>query len=821
LRLTSRQWPAALLVAALVGAPAVAARAQNPVVEAPAQAPSRTAPFDLTVAGIMRGPELTGEEPTSVRWSDDGRWIFFRWKPGGRPWHEPLALYRVPAAGGTPKRLGDAVADSLGVLLAPGEVSVDRRWRVVAHEGDLFLIERRNLAVRRLTDTRATKTSPVLSRDARTVFYIEDNNVFSLRIADGMLRQLTDVRPGPAPAEPRQAQGQRRFLEEQQRELFEHIRRQAELREEREARTRARDAARPRRTVHLNADERVASLAVEPGGRYAIISTASTARPDTRSTPVPFWVTESGYTEARDVRTKVGDAQQAGGRMGIVSLEDGEVRWLDVARATLPATADTATPVFGITRFLGWNEQGTAGLVAATSADFKQAWLWAMDAATGALALLTHVRDEAWVAGPCPFWSGQHCAGWLPDGRRAWFVSERDGYAHLYTASAAGGDVRQLTSGTFEVHEVSVSPNRDRFHLTTSEGSPHELHFHHMNFDGSGRQRITEMPGRHDAVASPDGARIAFVHSYANQPPELYVAANRAGAAPRRITHSPTEEWLSHDWIVPEIVHVPASDGVRVPARIYRPQDVGARPNGAAVIFVHGAGYLQNVHNWWSSYYREYMFHHLLASRGYIVLDIDYRASAGYGRDWRTAIYRHMGGRDLEDHVDGSRWLQSAHGIDPARIGIYGGSYGGFITLMALFTQPQHFGAGAALRAVTDWAHYNHGYTGRILNLPQDDTLAYRRSSPIYFAEGLQDPLLITHGMVDVNVHFSDVVRLAQRLIELGKTDWELAIYPVEDHGFVEPTSWTDQYRRILELFERHIGSGWGGERRAGDSGKP
>lgn len=199
------------------------------------------------------------------------------------------------------------------------------------------------------------------------------------------------------------------------------------------------------------------------------------------------------------------------------------------------------------------------------------------------------------------------------------------------------------------------------------------------------------------------------------------------------------------------------------------------------------------------------MFHHLLAQRGYIVLDLDYRASAGYGRDWRTAIYRHMGGVDLTDQVDASRWLQQQHGIDPERVGIYGGSYGGFITLMALFTAADDFGAGAALRSVTDWAHYNHGYTGRILNLPQDDSVAYRQSSPIYFAEGLEDPLLMAHGMVDVNVHFSDIVRLTQRLIELGKTDWELAVYPVEDHGFVEPSSWTDEYRRILKLFDDNL----------------
>jgi dipeptidyl aminopeptidase/acylaminoacyl peptidase len=174
-----------------------------------------------------------------------------------------------------------------------------------------------------------------------------------------------------------------------------------------------------------------------------------------------------------------------------------------------------------------------------------------------------------------------------------------------------------------------------------------------------------------------------------------------------------------------------------------------------------------------------------------------------------------MGGKDLDDQVDGAKWMVDNLNVDPKRIGIYGGSYGGFITLMAMFTAPDVFAAGAALRPVTDWAHYNHGYTGRILNLPQDDSLAYRRSSPIYFAEGLEDPLLIAHGMVDTNVHFSDVVRLTQRLIELGKTGWEMAVYPVEDHGFVTPSSWTDEYRRILELFERTIG----GQRARADGG--
>jgi len=368
-----------------------------------------------------------------------------------------------------------------------------------------------------------------------------------------------------------------------------------------------------------------------------------------------------------------------------------------------------------------------------------------------------------------------------------------------------GGDRRQLTSGRWEVLAAALSPDRRTFYLHTSETSPYERHFVTLAVRGGDRVRLTSTPGGHRVSVSPDGRWLADVSSRANRPPELFLEEARPGGSRSQLTVSPTAAWLAFPWIEPTIVEIPASDGVPVPARRYRPQDLGARPNGAAVIFVHGAGYLHNVHRYWSDYFREYMFHHWLASQGYVVLDLDYRGSAGYGRDWRTAVHRHMGGRDLQDQVDAARYLRQEYGIPPERIGIYGGSYGGFITLMALFTEPEWFGAGAALRSVTDWAHYNHGYTARILSTPQDDSVAYRRSSPIYFAEGLQDPLLIAHGMEDRNVHFQDVVRLAQRLIELGKTDWELASYPVEDHGFVRPSSWTDEYRRIFSLFERAL----------------
>jgi len=187
------------------------------------------------------------------------------------------------------------------------------------------------------------------------------------------------------------------------------------------------------------------------------------------------------------------------------------------------------------------------------------------------------------------------------------------------------------------------------------------------------------------------------------------------------------------------------------------------------------------------------------------VLDLDYRGSAGYGRDWRTAIYRRMGHPELEDLADGLAWLAATNNVDPERVGVYGGSYGGFLTLMALFREPGLFAAGAALRPVTDWAHYNHPYTSNILNTPELDPEAYERSSPIEHAEGLADPLVMIHGMQDDNVLFQDTVRLAQRLIELGKENWWVAMYPIEAHAFEQPSSWLDAYRRILKLMEEEV----------------
>lgn len=419
-----------------------------------------------------------------------------------------------------------------------------------------------------------------------------------------------------------------------------------------------------------------------------------------------------------------------------------------------------------------------------------------LDAANGSLKSIDRQRDEAWIAGPgissLPVWLNENTII---------FQSEATGYSHIYKADINTGVKTTLTSGKFEISNLQLSKDKKTIYFTANELHPGDYQFYRMPVNGGKMERLTTATGINRITLSPDEKNMAILYSYSNKPPELFLQEAKIGAKPQQITTlAQSEEFASYPWRDPEIVTFTATDGATVYARLYKPANV--HPSKPAAVFVHGAGYLQNVHKGWSDYSREYMFHNLLADNGYTVLDIDYRGSAGYGRDWRTGIYRYMGGKDLSDHIDGAAYLVKTHGVNAKNIGIYGGSYGGFITLMAMFTQPDVFAAGAALRSVTDWAHYNHGYTSNILNEPFTDSLAYRKSSPIYYAEGLKGHLLMCHGMVDVNVHFQDIVRLTQRLIELGKDNWELAVYPVEDHGFVEPSSWTDEYKRIFKLFE-------------------
>ncbi len=770
-------------------------------------------PVRLTVDSIMQDPNTwIGDWPDNPFWSEDGDYLYFYWNPKGR--FPSDSLFRVSREGGTPEQVPLQEQPYLPPRFTGwhfGEHIYDRNLerKVFERDGELFIYHRREKRLQRLTRTRERERNPRFTPDGSGVVFIRGNNLFLLDLATEEVRQLTDIRSGSPPTEkPRDPQ--QVFLEKQQEYLFEVIRKRKKREKLRQEFQRKWDKAMGYPPTFYTGKKRIQELRLDPTGRFVTFRLSE--QPPPRPTRVQAYVTETGYTDILTARPKVGsprprysfyiqdlvrdttysvDLYQLPGAYDIPEFLQEKGMKVDSSR-----TRRMLVPYGPF-----WSGDGRYAVMVIRVDDNKDRWIVRLDPETGTLTVLDRQHDEAWINGPgIGWWGGPGDVGWLPDNRHFWFQSERTGFSHLYTVDVETGAIQQLTDGDFEVFNPMISRNGRYWYFTSSEGSPFERHFYRMPIRGGMRTRWTTMIGNNQVVLSPDERLMGVRFSYTNQPWEIYLQRPRREA--QRITFSPTEAWMAYPWREGEIITFEASDGVRVPAQIFVPE----RPNGRAVFFVHGAGYLQNVHRWWSSYFREYMFHNLLADEGYVVMNVDYRGSAGYGRDWRTAIYRHMGGRDLQDYVDASRYVQERFGIPPERVYIYGGSYGGFLTLMALFTAPEHFGGGAALRAVTDWAHYNHPYTSNILNTPQEDSLAYVRSSPIYHVEGLQDPLLMCHGIVDTNVQFQDIVRLTQRLIELGKDNWELAVYPVEGHGFVEPSSWRDEYRRIHRWIHQAVG---------------
>lgn len=752
---------------------------------------------ELTVEKIMRDPKWIGTSPSNIRWSHDSKTIYFNWNPENAPGD---SLYKITLQNRAPQKVSKAERLSLP---ASGPYNKAFTKMVYENNGDIFILDIPSNKTAQITNTTGRESNPYFSGDEKKIIYTYDQNLYSWEIGTGNFTQLTDFKRGKKPSSPVETE-QQKWLKQDQLAYIQILK---ERKENREATRNHQKTEQPKRPKEIYLDDKMLGQArVSPDGNY--VTFALTKNSNAKATIVPNYVTESGFTEDLNTRTKVGAPQNTQEffvydikRDTVLQVKTEEVPGIHDVPAYLvdPKKEESKDkkPQARAVSFFGpvYSDDGKHAVVQLRAADNKDRWIMLLDVATQKLSLIDRQHDDAWIGGP-----GSFTVGWITN-NELYFVSEESGYAHLYTYTISTKNKKALTTGKYEVQQIAPSRDKKNFYLITNEVHPGEKHLYKLPVTGGKAERLTTTTGANEVTLSPDEKMLAIRYSYSNKPWELFLQENKTNAKPQQLTNSLTTEFKSYAWRDPVLTTFKARDGADVYTRLYKP----GKPNGAAVIFVHGAGYLQNAHKWWSSYFREYMFHNLLADKGYTVIDMDYRASAGYGRDWRTGIYQFMGGKDLTDHVDGAEWLVKEHGIDAKRIGIYGGSYGGFITLMGMFTTPDVFAAGAALRPVTDWAHYNHPYTSNILNLPYTDSLAYAKSSPIYHAEGLKGALLMCHGMIDVNVHFQDVVRLSQRLIELGKDNWELAVYPLEDHGFVEPSSWTDEYKRILKLFKDNL----------------
>lgn len=745
----------------------------------------------LSLKEIMKGNEFIGQQPDYIRWSENGQSIYFEWNPKNEPGNSTHE-YRID-----PKINSHRLADPKTIT--------EYDWNQRNFSKNYYSIDGALVAYDKKSKTRKVvfQSSQAIHSIQRTnledlVYFQQGLNLFCYSASAGSIRQMTNFVSGDEKA----SKSDSTFLMKEEAKLFEFIQDKNE-RQEWHKKQEVTIFSFPK--AFYFGKEAIENLQVSPNGKF--ISFRLSTYPTEKETHVEHHISSNGHSYLTPARAKVAD-EDASHRLGIYTIEKDTVFFIDFSKLTdirkKPAYMNDPIPYTSDRKFimhsLKFAKNSNLAVCDIRSYDNKDRWIVLIDLTNGSFTEIDHQHDDAWIGGPgISSWNAEEGSlGWLNDDQTIYFQSEETGYSHLYFYSTKTKKKEHRTSGNWEIYQLQLSNNGEHFYITGNRSHPGNRDF--LRYDITARKivPILQKDGYHEVTLSPDEKTLAVRYSYKNKPWELYIAPNVSNTTLKQLTHSTSKSFDTYKWREPEVITFKGTDGKDVYARVYNPENA---KNKAAVIFVHGAGYLQNAHNYWSNYYREYMFHNMLVDNGFTVLDIDYRASEGYGRDYRTAIYRHMGGQDLQDHLSGKDYLVKELGIDSTRIGIYGGSYGGFITLMAMLTTPEEFPCGAALRSVTDWAHYNHEYTSNILNYPGSDPEAYRKSSPIYFANQLKGKLLMLHGMVDDNVQFQDVVRLSQRFIELGKENWELAVFPVEAHGFKESYSWYDEYRRIYELF--------------------
>ena len=772
----------------------------------------------ITLEQVMADPDWFGRAPESWYWGDDSNTVYYQQKQLGNPLRD---LYSLDLANSN-ETAQVALANKHKVADKSALFNQARTHKVYTFNGDVFVKTLATSTVKQLTFTSNTERKALFLTNGDIAYQV-GNVFYAHNLQTGQIKELANLQMSAKPAgvtEPKS------YLAKEQHKLIDYIalgHRNSKLEQSKQQRLSAENASVNDSKFYFGKDNRVAHASLSPAGDKLLVSITSAKSSRDKTDIMPNYITKDGVIAAEKVRARVANNRQYQEQLFILDLVTGTQQALSYS--SLPGFDEDVLAsvkaenyaregkkyqsekkarnihVLQMYNPIKWSNDGQHLAVMLEAWDNKTRWLTTVDFDDNKLRTQHKLRDDAWIN-----WSFNEF-GWVNvEGKASlYYLSEESGYSHLYLKGLNTKAVK-LTAGKFEVSNVTPTKDNQGFIFKANKKHPGIYEIYQVDL-AKKLTALTDLGGKNSYAISPDESKLLIEHSTVTMPPELYVKNMKGTDAATRITHTVSKAFLAMPWAAPTVVAIPSSKQKEpIYSKVYLPKnfDKTATKN-RAVMFTHGAGYLQNSHLGWSGYFREYMFHSMLVQQGYVVIDMDYRASAGYGRDWRTAIYRHMGKPEVEDMRDGVNWLIENANVDADRVGTYGGSYGGFLTLMSLFTDPDLFASGAAIRLVSDWAYYNHGYTSNILNTPEDDAIAYERSSPIYFAEGLNKPLLINAPMVDDNVFFEDTVRLVQRLIELEKENFETAIYPVEPHGFVQPSSWLDEYRRIYKLFENTL----------------
>ncbi|WP_434928264.1 prolyl oligopeptidase family serine peptidase [Shewanella sp. HL-SH2] len=774
----------------------------------------------LTLNQIMANPDWMGIFAQDAYWSDDSQSVYYK-----RQAHQaPVADYYLQ--GVAQKTASKLNLDQLHLADQKNAVlNLAGTKKAYLYQGNLFVKDLTDGEIKQVTKQNAA-ISGVRFLSNGDLAYWQGNNIFRLHQSSGLIEQIANIQMAN---EPKLIQDPSSYIAKQQHRLIEYVALQhdnAKAQQQYQQQLADADPSFAAKTWYLGDSEVVSDISLSADGRYAILAlTDKNYSWRAEHDIMPNYLGQDGYVDPVPARSRVAEDKFPGQRLVLLDLNEHVKKDITIEGLTgfdedVLADVKQENAVAKGEKYeskksprliqlmqdwewsqsaIQWHPTKNKLLVMIEAVDNKDRWIASVDLDKGSLTTEHRLHDDAWVN----YNFNQY--GWLSNSDNFYFLSEETGYSHLYVKTV-GQKARALTQGKFVVDDVTLSPDAKHIVYRANADHPGSYNVYRVEIESGKIEQLTNWFGTLSYVLSPDGQSLLLDASSLIKPNELYLQP--IGGKLSQLTDYTSDAFKAYAWQAPKVVAVPSNHGAgEVYARVYLPQ--GFEAQGAdkypAVIFNHGAGYLQNAHYGFSGYFREFMFHNMLAQQGYVVMDMDFRGSKGYGRDWRTAVYRNMGTPEVEDLKDGVSWMTNNANVNAAKVGTYGGSYGGFLTFMALFNEPELFQAGAALRPVTDWAHYNAPYTSNILNTPDIDPIAYERSSPIEHADGLQKPLLIMTGVLDDNVFFQDSVRLVQRLIELEKPMFETAIYPVEPHGFKQPSSWLDEYRRIYKLFEQEL----------------
>jgi dipeptidyl-peptidase 4 len=514
----------------------------------------------------------------------------------------------------------------------------------------------------------------------------------------------------------------------------------------------------------------------------------------------PVKLTERFEIAADNVKTFAQRYPQAGGpnvaiRLGVVDLKSGAVSWMDLG-------ADQDTYIARV----NWLPDGKTLAIQRQSRDQRKLDLLFADIKTGKTRLILTETSNSWI-------DLNDELTFLKKSREFIWASSRDGYTHLYLYDNDGRLIRQLTAGKWVVDDfrtravMGVDEDRRLVYFTATEKSPTERHLYSASLESTDPhsvQRITQETGVHGIVMSPDTRFYVDRFTSSTQPTQVSLHAAdgtlMAQLLENRLdAHHPDAPYLA-DNAIGEIGTLNAADGQTLYYRLFKPPHFDPAKRYPAIVSVYGGPGVQTVlDNWYGS-----SFTQILTRAGFVVFQLDNRGSAFRGRAFQAPIRLKLGDVEVADQVLGAHWLGSQGFVDPKRIGVWGWSYGGYMTLMLMFKAPDVFRAGVSGAPVTDFALYDTHYTERYLDRPQDNRAGYEASSVLSYAKDLKGKLLVMHGMADDNVLFLNSTKLFRKLQDLDKP-FTVMVYPGGKHGLMRQNDGRHGYKMVKEFFEENL----------------